>query len=581
MVLVLGMFRAYMLKDGWFFQDDYEMLTFASSTPLDIAHLLEPDNGHLMPGTRLVYIAVSSAGWLNWPLAAAIAVALQVTAALAALAMLLTLFGARWWVLAPLAVYLTSAITAQAAVWWISAVNQTPVQIAFFGAVAFWVQYLRNRAWTALLGTVLCLAFGLLFFQKILLVIPVLIWLLLAYFTEGSLGARLRSAVRTYWPSAVVVGLLAGGYLLYFLVAVPDTTPSVVNQEWWPTFRTMFFDAFAAGIVGGPNGWRPTPGGAWADASAAQLVWAWLVLTAVVLASVVLHRRAGRAWVMLLGYYMTLAAVISLTMSSVLGSEIALAYRLQTDGVCAAALALALAFLPLRGARASNVLLARRDGRAYARPLRVAALALVVIVCINGLGNWIWFARNFHDGNDGQAFVTNLRLAEKRLGRLELADAGLPASVRRSFSSKDNLSDLAPVLLPRAEFPTSSNRLALVTARGVVYQALMAPVARETARPKGGCGWRVESGESLTVRLTAPVSGPHWIRLGYLGNGPGSARVQFGAQSEMIELENGLHSGFVRVDGDFDEVSLEVAGQGVAICLDTLQAGFLRRGTKL
>ena len=587
MVLVMGIFRAYMLKDGWFFQDDYEMLAFAQSTPFGLDHLLEPDNGHVMPGTRATYLAVSSAGWLNWSLASAIAVVLQVLAALSALGMLVVLFGPRWWVLAPLAIYLTTAVTAQAAVWWISAVNQTPVQIAFFGSVACWVHYLRSRSWLGLLGTALFLAFGLLFFQKILLVIPVLIWLMLAYFTEGSIRSRIASAVRTHWPSAVVVGLLAGGYLAYFLLAVPDTSPgSVVHQDWWPTLRAMFFEAFASGIVGGPNGWSPVPGGAWADPGPGQLVWSWLLIATVVTVSILLHRGAGRAWLMLLGYYVVLAAVVSVTRSSVLGGEIALAYRLQTDGACAAVLALSLAYLPLRGARPANVLTRREGVPGGSRRLSVAGLVLLAIVCVNGVGNWIWFAGNFHDDNRGKAFVTNLRLAEDRLGSLELADAGLPDSVRRSFSSKNHLSDLAPVLVPKASFPRTSNRLAMVNARGEVYQALLRPVARETARPAGGCGWRMENGDSVTVRLTDPVSGPQWIRLGYLSSGSGSATVHFHDASETLELEKGLHSGFVRVDGDFDEVLLDVtgegmAGEGVAICLDTVQVGTLRPGVEL
>lgn len=591
MVLLLAMFRALMLSDGWFFQDDYEMLAFARTTPFGLEHLLEPDNGHVMPGTRLAYLAVTSAGWLNWSLAAAIAVALQVFAALAALWMLVVAFGPRWWILAPLALYLTSVLTAQAAVWWISAINQTPVQIAFFSSVAFWLHYLRSRSWRALLGTVLSIVLGLLFFQKILLVLPVLVWLLLAYFTEGSLVARIRSAFRTYWPSAVVVGLVAGGYLAYFLVAVPDTTPgAVVHRDWWSTLRSMFFEAFPAGIVGGPNGWTSAPGGAWADPGAAQLVWAWFVIAIVVLASVVLHARAGRAWVVLVLYYLLLAAVLSVTRSSVFGGEIALAYRLQTDGISAAVLALALAYLPLRGAHGANVLvrrdLTRREGSdAHVTKASVAGLALLAVVSANGLGNWIWFARDFHENNDSKGFVTNLKTAEDRLGSLELAETGLPDSVRRSFSSQNQLSDLAPVLLPRATFPTTSNNLAIVDMRGNVHQALLQSASRGMKRPSGGCGWRLESGDSLTVPLTEPVSGPRWLRLGYLGSSTGSATVRYGEDSETLDLQKDLNSGFVRVDGRFDEVQIEIAaggtGDGVAICLDAVQVGSLEPGPLL
>lgn len=591
MVLLLAMFRAYMLSDGWFFQDDYEMLAFARTTPFGLEHLLEPDNGHVMPGTRLIYLAVTSAGWLNWSLAAAIAVALQVSAALTALWMLVVAFGPRWWILAPLALYLTSVLTAQAAVWWISAINQTPVQIAFFSSVTFWLHYLRSRTWRALLGTVLSLVLGLLFFQKILLVLPVLVWLMLAYFTAGSPVARIRSAFRTYWPSAVVVGLVAGGYLLYFLVAVPDTTTgTVVHRDWWSTLGSMFFEAFAAGIVGGPNGWTSVPGGAWADPGAAQLVWAWFVIATVVLTSIVLHARAGRAWVVLVLYYLLLAAVLSVTRSSVFGGEIALAYRLQTDGISAAVLALALAYLPLRGAHDANVLVRRgvtrrKDSEALLTKASVAALALLAVVCANGLGNWLWFARDFHEHNDSKRFVTNLKTAEDRLGSLELAETGLPDAVQRSFSSENHLSDLAPVLLPRATFPSTSNNLAIVDLRGKVHQALLQSASRGRERPPGDCGWLLESGDSLTVPLADPVSGPHWLRLGYLASNTASATVRYGEDSEVLGLQKDLNSGFVRVDGSFDEVQIEIAEEGAeegaTICLDEVQVGSLEPGPLL
>lgn len=583
MVLVLVLFRTWMLQDGWFFQDDYEMLAFAATEPLGIEHLLQPDNGHVMPATRLIYYVVAHAGWLNWSLAASLAVTLQGLAGLAALAMLVTLFGPRWWVLAPLAIYLTSVITAQAAVWWISAINQTPVQIAFFGSVACWVVYLRGRRVTPLVGTVLFLVFGLLFFQKILLVIPVLIWLMLAYFVSGSLPQRVIAALRLYWPSALTIGIVSVAYLVYFLVNVPDTTPgSVVNQAWLPTFNAMFFDAFASGIVGGPNGWRPTPGGAWADPPVAQLVWAWAVLLAVIGLSLVLHRRSGRAWVLLVAYYMLLTVLITVTRSSVLGSDIGLAYRLQTDGLCAAVLALALAYLPLQGAAASNTLVERSALPEVTPALTLAGVIVLGIVCLNGIGNWIWFADDFQGSNKSRPYVTSLHEDGLRLGRIDVADSGLPDSVRRSFSGQNHLSDLASVLLPQARFPVTTNDLAVTTREGEIHQALLRPVAHEKRRPAGGCGWRLEAGDSLTIALTQAVSGPQWLRLGYLGNDVGTATIRVDDAATEIRLKKGLQSAFVRVDATFDRVRLDnLEARGLAICLDAVQVGFLRPGARL
>ena len=48
---------------------------------------------------------------LNWTLAATLTLGVQLLASAACLWMLVTLFGARWGILAPLALYLTSALS--------------------------------------------------------------------------------------------------------------------------------------------------------------------------------------------------------------------------------------------------------------------------------------------------------------------------------------------------------------------------------------------------------------------------------------------------------------------------------------
>jgi hypothetical protein len=347
----------------------------------------------------------------------------------------------------------------------------------------------------------------------------------------------------------------------------------VVHQEWWPTLKAMFFKAFAAGIVGGPNGWRSVTGGAWSDPSSAQLGWAWLVIASVVLASVALHRRAGRAWLMLLGYYLALAAVISVTRSSVLGGEIGLAYRLQTDGVCAAVLAMSLAYLPLRGAAASNLLVARRHVHPHGPAVTITGLAVLLIVCVNGLGNWIWFARDFQDGNRSRPYVTSLHLAEQSLGPLELADADLPPSVRRSFSSKSRLSDLAPVLVPRSTFPTTSSRLMLVTRRGDVGQAVIDAVATSPTGPVEGCGWRVR-GRGVRIPLTTSPGGDGlWMRMGYLSSHDMPVQMLIAGQSMTGRLDKGLGSLYVKAERWGDEVYFPGLPTDRTLCVDVVRIG--------
>lgn len=582
MVVVQVLFRTWMLAPGWFYTDDYVLLSEALRYDLGLEYLFLPENGHLMPATRLIYWILAQSGWLNWPLAVAIAVVLQMLASLCAIWMLVTLFGRRWWILAPLAIYLTTAITAQASLWWVSVLNQTPVQIALFLAVGCWVHYLCTGSYRWLVGTVGALIFSFLFFQKGLLILIVLVYLMLAYFATGGLVSRVRDSVRRHWQAAVVVGGVSGAYLAYNLSATAGSGQAA-SGDWWDTFSALALRAFPAGIVGGPNGWSQRPGGAWADPSALQLVLSWTLILAVVATSIVLRRRAGRAWLLLVIYYLALATTISVTRSGVFGFDIALAYRLQTEGAAVAILALALAFLPLLGAKESSQSRAELPASTGGRLQAVASVALAV-VCINGVGNWAWFARDWHAANDSKPYVSALHDDVVRIGKVDLDDQVVPASVLSRLAAPNNtLSEVAPAILgPDASFPHTTARLVRVSPEGQMYQAVLAPAARSQGRPKGVCGWRLEPGSWTRISMRAATDpAVWWVRLGYLGAGSGEAKVRIGGDVVTVQLKDGLQSVFIRTQEAVSAVYIGELTSDVAICLDTIEVGTPQLGARL
>lgn len=582
MVLVQVLFRAWMLKDGWFFTDDYLLLSEALTNDLDLAYLLRPENGHLMPATRFVYYLVAHFGWLNWPLAVAIAVLLQLIASLSALWMLVTLFGRRWATLPPLAIYCTTAITAQASLWWVSIVNQTPMQIAMFLAVGCWVQYLRSRSTAWLTGTVLAVLFSLLFFQKGLLILVVLIYLMLAFFTTGGLVARISQSVRQHWQAALAVGTVSLIYLAYYL-SVTDGTGQPQSGGWFETFSAMFLRAFSTGIIGGPNGWSPRPGGAWADPTALQLFVAWSVILTVVATSIVLRRRAGRAWILLAIYYAALATTITATRSGYFGSDIALAYRLQTDGVAVAILALSLAFMPILGSKEPNEARCQLPV-AWTQRVHLMAAAALVVVCVNGLGNWLWFAKNWNASNGSRSYVTQLREDMVRIGQADLTDQVVPRAVLSQLAAPYNtLSTVAPAILgPGASFPRSTGRLVRVSPGGQMHQAVLAAATKEIGRPQGVCGWRLSPGEGRRISMRTPTDpATWWVRIGYLAAGSGEARVRVGSDVFTVQLRDGLHSAFIQTEQPVSDIHIGGLTSDVEICLDTVEVGTAQLGARL
>ncbi len=302
LVLAQLALRAWALYPSWFYLDDYLLLLRAQQGPgLDV--LLAPHNGHLMPAGRLLAWLVLSSGTLNWGLVATTTLLLQAAADVAAVWMLVTLFGRRWGVLAPLGLYLFGTLTLPALMWWAASLNQLPMQTAFFVAVAAWVHHLRGGRRRWLLTTVVAVAFGLAFDVKALLILPVLAFLLLAYFCTGSLRARVLEGVRRRWPAALCLGGAAAAYVAYYVTAVDAPFTTVSATEVLSTASSMVGTGFVTAAVGGPWRWSPPTApnvGAAPPDVAVHL--AWVVSSLVVLYAALRRRRTLRAWALLLGY---------------------------------------------------------------------------------------------------------------------------------------------------------------------------------------------------------------------------------------------------------------------------------------
>jgi len=592
MIALQLVYRSWALYSGWFYTDDYLLLIDAQRQGLTTDYLLNAYNSHLMPGSRVLIWLVGTSGPLNWGLAATVTLVVQVVASLAALWMLVSLFGRRWAVLAPLALYLTSAMTAQATLWWISSLNQISVQASFFLAVGAWVGYLRTRRLRWLFAAAGSVALGLLFFQKILLVLPVLVFLAFVYFASGGPAQRCRHLVRIYWPALLVMGGVAGTYVLYSMLEVrqPFTDSRLVDL---PVLTWNMVGTAVVGALGGPWRWEWQPGGAWADTPT------WLVIAAVAAAgllaaySIVQRIRAGWAWVLLVGYLLTGVLLVTTSRAPVFGADIGLAYRLQTDAICAVVLCLGLATLPLVGAVHSSEL--RRQSLPRWRPARPLARVLsrrvpepwlagaVVLVSLSGLLCWTSYARNWHEHNVSESYLRTLDRELRDQGTTDLVDDAVPEDVLPSalFSPDNKLSTMVGLLDREVAFPPSGSRLALVSSDGGLHEALVRPSASAPPGPNPNCGWLVEA-----PRLKIPLPGrPEnlgwWVRLGYLSNSADSVLVTLGDQRVPSRVVKGLSNLYVRASGEFDSVVVSGMAPDTKLCVDVVQVGPMMEGRGL
>lgn len=573
------LFRVWAIGQSYYYADDYLLLTDALTTSFTADYLLSPENGHLMPGARALYWLVAHLGGTDWTLAAVIAITLHLAASILAAWSFVVVFGGRWGVVVLYIVYATSAMTAQAFMWWVSSVNQSAIAIAFFAAIGSWVAYLRSRNLRWLAVSLLALVWGLLFFQKSLLILPVLAFLLAAYFTEGPLTHRLTVAIRRYWPAALAFGATAVVYVTYLMTQVPQPTSSA-TARWWDLFTTMVLSTFVTGVTGGPSGWIAKPGGAWANPPGWQLILSWALLLAVVSASLLTRRRAGRAWALLAGYLVVLVLLVGTSRAGVFGTEIAAAYRLQTDALYVALLAAGLAFMPIPGAHGSSTPRRREDFPAALldKPLRL----ITALVAIGGLVNWVTWVDLWTKENTSQAYVARLTADLDRIGAQDLADRPVPTTIVSDLLGNANrLSLVAPLIAPQARFPEQSDRLAVVTSSGAVHHAMLDATVRSEPGPVPQCGWRVGA-RGRAIPMTGETrSEALWTRLGYLSSHGAVVRLETGGTAVEARINKGLGSLYLRLNDTGSSIRISGLPDDMTLCVGVVEVGRPVPGARL
>ena len=570
MVLVATAFRAWALYPSWFYFDDFELLI--DSQGGGVPDLLEPFNGHLMVGGRLVAWAVEGSGQLNWALAATITLGMLLLANLAALWMFTTLFGRRWAVLVPCALYWFSSATLPATMWWIAALNQVPMQMALFLAVGAWVRYLRGREARWLVATLSAVLLGLLFYVKALLIFPLLGYLAVVYFARGSIRDRARWLVGL-WPAVLGLAVLLATYVAYYRAnaaqPVERAGPDLLGQ----LAENMVVNAFATSLVGGPWDWVSTaPPNAFADPPAVMVHATWVAVASIVAVGLLTRRRTTRAWVLLAGYLVGLVGLLLTSRAPVYGPIIGLEYRYLTDGACVAALCLALAFLRLPGAPGSS---ARRDEPLLLLRVRpswvVAAVALVVV---SSVVSQMRYVRYWHEENVIAGYLDILAGELRREGRVDLVDVVSADSEYRGLTGPDvSVRAFLPLLQNDVRFPLASGRLGIVATDGRLHRVLVQPGVVAKEGPREDCGWLVgRSGRDIPLTGQA-FPWTWWVQIGYLASTDSAVTVSAGDSSMDTDVRQGLNTLYVNLDGTFDEVRIDGLDDGATVCVDTVVVG--------
>lgn len=577
--------RGWIAAQGWFHLDDLVFVSRAERVPFGWDYLLHDHAGHVMPGGYVLVSLLTALVPLHWPAVVALNLLWQLLIGLAMFRLLVTLFGRRPAVLLPMAVFTTTSLTLPASVWWAAALNQLPLQLAMLLALTWHVRWLRGRRGADLVRTVAAVLGGLLFSEKTLLVLPLLLVVTVAWFGTGGPRERLAGVWRRYraaWISLGVVGVLYAGW---YVLTVPSPMRGDPAGGGLATLLGIGpLRAVLPGLLGGPWTWEQRPP---TLSTAAPPTWAavlaCVVGLGVVVATVLAHRGAVRAWLLVAGWLVVDYALVAGSRGQVLDVAVfAREYRYVTDAAPVVVLALGLACLPVRDA--PEVLRPRRGGPAArlrgvvtGRSAPAAAAATCLVLLAGSVVSGIGYAQGWRV-NPARDWVATARADLAANPGVVLVDTQVPDAVMWRLLGPYYTLDSA-VLAAAPEQPRflaegeSSPDLRMLDDTGALVRAWVPPTTSAPPGPAPGCGYRLGAGPVL-VPLRTPVDDGRWmIRIAYLSAAENTAVLRAGGRTVQVQLPAGLADVFVPVSGQIGSVGLELRDPTRSVCVGQVEVG--------
>jgi hypothetical protein len=509
----------------------------------------------------------------RWPVWAGLLVVMQGVASWGMLRLLRSMFGETRIVLALLTLYVFYIFTLPAGVWFAAGINQLPLQIGLVFGLHAHLDYLRTRRTRSLVVTLLWTVFSLAFYEKSVILFGLYALLALCYFSRGTLGARIGEIWRRYRVGVIAYGVVAVAYLVFYSRVGID----VGNQQPAGTLLSavgyrLVGVAFSTGTVGGPIQWSSLSANSLADPGGLVSLGALAAVGSLVWYGVSTRTRSVRAWSLIA---FTLAANVYLLASAradLVGADIGLEYRYQTESAAVFVFSLGLAFLPLAGAVEVNSV---RDGveRPWEKPqtIGVVVIAIVLASLVSALG----YVRNWQDNNGTKAYFDNVRttVAATQPHPVPLVDQSLPQNLLWAFGYPENTySHILRNLDGRVYFPDSSvDRLYVLDHVGRLSDAVIVPVRSMAGAT--GCGY-VLGTTPTTIPLDGPVvGGGWWIKMGYASPRAFDVRIGLGDSEQSMHLPAGDHTAWFRADGEYSSVVLDNTRAGRHACVTDLGLG--------
>jgi len=581
--------KGFFLGHFYFRQDDIHVLELALGHAFSWSYLTFVGAGHLIPGVYAIAWAVARISLYNWALASAVTLVLLAAAGLAAFRLLRTLFGNRPAILIPLAVYLLIPLTMPDLGWWSSAIESLPLQIATFMALNAQVYYVRTGRFRHAAAAAAWVVFGLLFFEKAMILPALLFAVSSGFLIEGSWRSAARQCLTRFWRSWALQLALVAGYAAVLVVSLRTSSaqpgvPGTADGTY--TFAAgLVKNTFLPGAIGGPWQWFPSADAEYAySAPPAALTWLSLIVAvAVVAASIWVRRQAWRAWAILAGWLLAadIAPVLLGRIRELSPALLGLETRYVADAAPVLAICLGLAFWPAAGSR--EAVPVRRAASAGQAGRLVAAAAFGAFA----IGS-VWSVQAYQNVTTSvpdRIFIANARLAVAHAPRgAVVADTRVPQALMLGiFGPYSYASRVVGPMVPATarirwvRRPAGTiDHLWVFGRDGKLHEAAVYGRATAPITTKRRCQ-PVTHGR-VAVRFAVPSgAGTRVLRVAYLASAAAAGKtvtVTYGGSARPLLLRAGLHSAYFPVRGAADSVT--VSGPAISgLCVGDMQAGII------
>jgi hypothetical protein len=582
--------KSFFLSNYFFWQDDFHFLELGLGRSLTWSYLTYVGAGHLFPGVYAIAWVAARIALYNWAFASAITVIMLAAADLAALRLLRTLFGDRPAILVLLLIYLLCPLTILDIRWWSTAMELLPLEIALFMALNAQIHYVRTDRFRHAIAAAAWLVFGLIFFEKALILPLVLFGVTSGFLMEGPWPRAIGRCLARYWKSWLLEALILAVYVVVLTQSLHTSSAQPTVSRAGEAFSftwELLKNTFVPGALGGPWQWLPTEDAQYASsAPPGMLAWlALIVAAAVIIASIALRRYAWRAWAILAGWLVAadVTPVVLGRIEVLNAGALALQTRYVSDALPVLVICLGLAFLPLAGQpdirRRQPVLAGTQAGR-------LAAAGLVGAFAIGS----VWSVQDLQTTTSGlqtRLYIDNAQAAvEEAPAGTVIADSQVPNTIM--IGAFGTYADTSRVIGPM-EDATAAGRIRWTSRPDGTIDHLMvfgadgrlrlAAIYGQTSAPPAAGPQCHPAARGRVVATFLVRADPHSqvLRIAYLADsaaGGSDMIIRYGNGSQRLAIEPGLHSGYLPVRGSAASVTISSPAMR-GLCVGDVQAGII------